>query len=131
MFMSLPFGTSSTFLLGLLSAILIVVAFRHLATKPLFYFACFYFYFAVFLCRGYCRLATIVFAAGVAVPFFASLHPSSCHFYCHAIFITAIYFIAVQPAISQLFIQGWTLSCRFCSGPVVAIFILLLKTFSL
>ena len=48
----------------------------------------------------------------------------------HAIFIVAIHFIAVQPAISQLFIQGWTLSCRFCSGPVVAIFILLLKMFS-
>ena len=34
--------------------------------------------------------------------------------------------------LSRLFIQGWTfllLSCHFCSGPVVAIFILLLKTF--
>ena len=39
-------------------------------------FACFYFYFAVFLCRGYCRLATTVFAAWVAVLFFASF----CHF---------------------------------------------------
>ena len=43
MFVSLPFLTSLTFLLGLLSAVLIAVAFRHLATKPLFYFACFYF----------------------------------------------------------------------------------------
>ena len=56
---------------------------------------------------------------------------SSCHFYCHASFITAVHFIAVQPAISRLFIQDWTLSCRFCSGPIVAIFILRLKTFSL
>ena len=46
--------------------------------------------------------------------------------FCRAIFNTAIHFIAVQPAISRLFIQSWTLSCRFCSGPVVAIFILLL-----
>ena len=32
----------------------------------------------------------------------------------------------------RLFIQGWTfllLGCHFCSGPVLAIFILLLKTF--
>ena len=33
----------------------------------------------------------------------------------HAIFIAAVHFIAVQPAISRLFIQGWTLSCRFFS----------------
>ena len=44
-------------LAGLLSAVLIAVAFRHLATKPLFYFACFYFYFAIFSRHGYCRLA--------------------------------------------------------------------------
>ena len=43
MLISIPLLTSLTFLLGLLSAVLIVVAFRHLATKPLFYFACFYF----------------------------------------------------------------------------------------
>ena len=51
--------------------------------------------------------------------------------FCDAIFIAAIHFIAVQPAILRLFIQGWTLSCCFCSCPVVAIFILLLKMFSL
>ena len=43
MFINLPFLTLLTFLLGLLSAVLIAVAFCHLATKPLFYFACFYF----------------------------------------------------------------------------------------
>ena len=73
MFISLPFLTSLTFLLGLLSAVLIAVAFHHLATKPLFYFACFYFYFAVFSRRGYCHLAAIVLAAWVVVPFVASL----------------------------------------------------------
>ena len=73
MFISLPFLTSLTFLLCLLSAVLIAVAFRHLATKPLFYFACFYFYFDVFSRRGYCCLAAIVLAAWVVVPFFASL----------------------------------------------------------
>ena len=73
MFISLPFLTSLTFLLGLLSAILIAVAFRHLTTKPLFYFACFYFYFAVFSRCGYSRLAAIVLAAWVVVPFFDSL----------------------------------------------------------
>ena len=76
MFISLPFITSLTFLLGLLSAVLITVAFRNLATKPLFYFSCFYFYFAVFSRRGYCRLAAIVLAARIVVLFFASL----CHF---------------------------------------------------
>ena len=108
------------FLLGLLSALLIAVAFRHLSTKPLFYFACLYIYFAVFSRRGYCRLAAIVFAAWVVVIFILAA------IFCLAIFIAAVHFIAVQLAISRLFIQGWTLSCRFCSGPVVAIFILLL-----
>ena len=46
-----------------------------------------------FVRSGYCHLAAIVFATWVAVPFFAS----SRHFYCHAIFIAAIYFVAVQP----------------------------------
>ena len=79
-----------TFLLGLLSALLIAVAFRHLATKPSFYFACLYL-FCCFSRRGYCRLAAIDFTAWVAVPFFASLshfyssrHFLPCHFHrCH------------------------------------------------
>ena len=118
------------FLLGLLSAILIVVAFRHFATKSLFYFACFYFCFTVFSRRGYCYLAAIVFAAWVAVPFFASL----CHFYYHAIFIAAIHFIAVQPAIIAASHSRLDLSfveLPFCSSPVITIFILLLKMFPL
>ena len=54
--LSLLFGTSLTFLLSLLSAVLIAVAFCHLATKTSFYFACFYFYFALWLLpsRRYC-----------------------------------------------------------------------------
>ena len=59
-----------------------------------------------------------------------------------AIFNSSRYFHRCRPfchcsarqQISQLFIQGWTfllLGCRFCSGPVVAIFILLLKMLSL
>ena len=95
-----------TFLLGLLSALLIAVAFRHLATKPSFYFACLYIYFAVFSHRGYYCLAAIVFTAWVAVLFFASLrHFYSAAIFCHAIFIAAIHFIAVQPAISRFFIR--------------------------
>ena len=41
------------------------------------------FIFAVFSRRGYCRLTAIVFAAWVAVPFFASL----CHFYSSCLFL--------------------------------------------
>ena len=132
MFISLPFGTSLTFLLGLLSAVLIVVAFHHLATKSSFYFAYFYFYFAVFSRCDYCHLATIVFAAWVAVPFFTSLRNSSHHFYCRAIFIAANHFVAVQPDSNYR-------SFSFKAGPffcwiaifALAIFILLPKTLSL
>ena len=70
MFISLPFGTSLMFLVGLLSAIHITVAFCRLATKSSFYFACFY--FAVFLCHNF-RLAAILFAAWIAMPFLVSL----------------------------------------------------------
>ena len=59
---------------------------------------------------------------------FNSIH----HFYCRAIFIAAIPFCrcSARQQLSRLFIQGWTfllLGCHFCSGPVIAIFILLLK----
>ena len=59
-FISLPFLTSLLFLLGLLSAVLIAVAFHHLATKPLFYFCLLLFLFYCFLApwllpsRRYC-----------------------------------------------------------------------------
>ena len=105
--------------------------------RSLFYFACFYFYFAVFSHHGHCRLAAIVFAAWVTVPFFAfpllsTIFNSIHHFYCRAIFIAAIPFCrcSARQQLSQLFIQSWILlllGCRFCSGPVIAIFILLLK----
>ena len=121
-----------TFFLGLLSALLIAAAFRHLATKPSFYFACLYL-FCCFLTpwllpsHRYCFRCLVCRAVlRFSPPFFILAA-----IFCHAIFNAAIHFIAVQPAISRLFIQGWTLSCCFCSGPIVAIFILLLKMFSL
>ena len=131
MFINLSFGTSLTFLLGLLSAVLIAGAFRHLATKSSFYFACFYFRFA-FVSHAVATAVSPVLFSLLGLPCRSSLltaiFNSSRHFYCHDIFIAVVHFIAVQPAMSRLFIQGWTLSCHFCSGPVVAIFILLLKT---
>ena len=62
---------------------------------------------------------------------FNSIH----HFYCHAILIAAVHFVAVQPDSNYrrfLFKAGHflLLGCRFCSGPVIAIFILLLKMLS-
>ena len=108
--LKLTVWTTLTFLLGLLSAVLIAVAFRHLATKPLFYFACFYFYFSVFSRRGYCRLAAIVLHNCLGCC--AVLHFSLPFLILAAIFLPC-HFIAVEPAISQLFIQGWTLSCCY------------------
>ena len=99
MFISLPFGTSLTFLLGLLSAVVIAVALRHLATKSSFYFVGFY--LVVFSRRGYCRLAAIVFTAWAAVPFFASL----CHLILATIFI-ALPFSSL-PSILSLFSQQY------------------------
>ena len=132
MFISLLFGMSLTFLLGLLSAILIAVAFHHLATKSSYLSILF---------------AFIIFFCSILAPW---LLPSHC---CRAvlrfslpILILATIFIGMpfsllpfilslfSQQLSRLFILGWTflwLSCRFCSGPVVAILILLLKTFLL
>ena len=92
-FISLPFRRSLPFLLGLLSAVLIAVAFHHLAT---YVHTCrSSFYFAVFSRRGHCRLSTFVFAAWAAGLSFA-FPASSCHFHCRAIFIAAVHFVAVQ-----------------------------------
>ena len=58
----------------------------------------------------------------------------SLHFYCHVIFIAAVQFVTVLPAIITAFHSRLDLSfveLPFCSVPVIAIFILLLKTFSL
>ena len=106
MFVSLPFGTLLTFLLGLPSAVLIAVAFRYLATMSSFYFACFYFYFAVFSHCGYIAVSLFLFSL-LGLPCRSSLlsaiFRSSCHFYCCAIFIAAVHFIALQPAIITTF----------------------------
>ena len=92
---------------------------------------CMCLYFSVLLCHGYRCLTAIIFAARVAMRFFAfppfllPRHFHRCCLFCRC---------SARQQLSRLFIQGWTfllLSCRFCSGPVVAIFILLLKMLSL
>ena len=127
MFISLPFGMSLTFLLSLLSAVLVAVAFRHLATKSLLSFI-----FILLFSHAVAIAVSLLSFSLLGLPCHSSLLSaifiSSCHFYCHAIFIAAVHFITVQPAILRLLIPGWTLSCHFCSGPVAAIFILLLMT---
>ena len=60
-------------LAGLLSAILIAVAFRHVATKSSFYFVSFYFYFIVFSHRGYCHLAILPLFSLLGLPCRSSL----------------------------------------------------------
>ena len=139
MFISLPFGTSLTFLLSLLSAILIAVAFRHLATRSSFYFSCFYFIFA----RAMAISVSPLFFSLLELPCHSSYfeHLStifnfSCHFYCHAIFIAAVHFVAVQPDSNycSFSFKAWSFllfGCCFGSCPVIALFILLLKTLSL
>ena len=115
-----------------LSAVLIAVAFRHLATKPSYYFAC-YIFILLFSRAVAIAISPLLFSL-LGLPCRSSLLSAIfilAAIFCHAIFIAAIHFIAVQPAILWLFIQGWTLSCCFCSAPVVAVFILLLKMFSL
>ena len=89
-----------------------------------------YIYFAVFSRRGYCRLAAIVFAAWVAVPFFASLrhfyssrHFLPCHFHrCHPFYRCSASNIAA-------FHSRLDLELPFLLWS--AILILLLKMFSL
>ena len=110
-----------------------------LAAKSSFYFACFI--FILLFCRAVAIAVSplLLFFLLLGLPYRSSLlstiFNTSHHFYCHAIFIAAVHFIAVQPAqLLRLFIQDLTfllLGCCFCSGPVVAIFILLLKTFLL
>ena len=100
MFLSLPFGMSLTFLLGLLSAVLIAVAFRHLATKLSFYFACFYYFFLLFSCAVAIAVSPLLFSL-LGLPcrslLFSAIFNSSRHLYCHAIFIAAVHFVTVQP----------------------------------
>ena len=125
-------------LLGLLSAVLIAVAFRHLSTKAsvlfcllLILFFCFLAPWLLLSCR-YCfhclgcrailhfsPLLLILATVFIAMPFSSLL---------------SILSLFRQYGFSWLFVQGWTfllLGCCFCSGFVIAMFILLLKTFSL
>ena len=120
------------FLLGLLSAVLIAVAFRHFATinhrSLLLYFLLFFrtilFSLLGLLCHSSLLSAIFYFR---------------CHFYCRAIYIAAVHFVAccsVRQQLLWLFIHSFKagpffVGSPFCSGPLVAIFILLLKTLSL
>ena len=72
MLIRLPFGTLLTFLLGLLSAVVIVVTFRHLTTVSHSSILLAFIFILLFLAlfRGYCRITAIVFAAWVAVRYF-------------------------------------------------------------
>ena len=74
------------------------------------------FYFAVFSCHGYCCLATIVFAAWVAMSFFNSLrHNSSNHFLpCYFHRCRPFSRCSARQQLLQLFIkliQDWTFLC--------------------
>ena len=122
-------------MVSLLSSVLIVVAFRHLVSHHSILLA---FIFILLFSRAMAIAISPLLFSLLELPchslLLSAIFKSSRHFNCHAIFIASVYFIAVQPVILLLFIQGWTfvlLSCRFCSGPVVAIFILMLETFLL
>ena len=94
MFISLPFGMSLMFLLGLLSAVLIVVVFRHLAIKSLLYYASFIFIWlfssavAITVSPLLCSLLWLPCRSLL----FSAIFNSSHHFYCHAILITTVPF---------------------------------------
>ena len=119
---------SLTFLLGLLSAVCTVVVFRHLATKSSFYFACFYllfsrpwllpsrcYCFSYLGCRAVLRFSTpFLILAAIFLP---------CHFHhCHPFYRCSASNIAA-------FHSRLDLELPFFARSVVAIFILLLRTF--
>ena len=93
-YISLPFETSLTFLLGLLSAVLIAVALQlsHHSTLLAFIFI------LLFSHAVPIAVSPLLFSL-LGLPCRSSLLTtilnSSCHFYCHAIFIAAVYYIAV------------------------------------
>ena len=116
-----------TFLLGLLSAILIAVAFRAILQLSHSILLSFIF-ILLFSCAVAIAVLPLLFSL-LGLPCRSSLlsaiFNSSCHFYCHAIFIAAVHFV-VQPSRITVFHPRLDLllfGCHFCSGPVVAIFI--------
>ena len=76
------------------------------------------FIFILLFCRAVAIAVSSLLFSQLGLPCCSSLlsaiFNSSCHFYCHTILIAAVYFIAIQPAISR---QGWTLSCCFLLWP--------------
>ena len=124
-YISLPFGTSLTFLLSLLSAVLISVAFRHLATKSSFYFARFSIILLFFRAVAIAVLL-LFFSLGCRAVLRFSLPfkiPASIYIPTPFSSLPSVLLLFSQQ-LSRLFIQGWTfrlLSCRFSSG-AVAIF---------
>ena len=123
-----------TFLLSLLSAILIVVAFCHLQVSHHSVLLAFMFVL-LFSCDMAIAVSPLLFSllGLLCHSSFLSAIFNSSRYFCHASFIAAVHFKAVQPAIIAAFHASWTfllLSCYFCSGSVVTIFILLLNMFS-
>ena len=106
----LTFGTSLTFLLGLLSAILIPVALQLSHCSILLAFI-----FILLFCRAVAIAVSPLLLLLLGLPCRSSLlstiFNSSRHLYCHANFIAAVHFVAVQPASLQLFIQARPFFC--------------------
>ena len=100
MFISLPFGTSLTFLLGLLSAILIAVTFCHLATKLIHHSILLAFIFSLLFSRTVAIAISLLWFSLLGwhccSSLLSAIFNSSCHFYCRAIFIAAVHFVAVK-----------------------------------
>ena len=108
--LTVPFGTLLMFLLGLLSAVLVAVIFRHLATCVivLFCLLLFYWVFLIFFApwsfpsRHYC----FYFLGCHAVLYFSSFSP---HFFSRPFLILAAIFISkpfsLLPSILSLFSQ--------------------------
>ena len=122
MFIGLPFGTSLTFLLSLLSAVLIVVAFHYLAAKSL-YFACFYFYFAV--SRAMTIAVLPLWFSLLVLPCCSSLlsaifNSGRC-FYCHAIFIAAVHICCDYRSPPFFWLSFFSLFSRRRAVPIVTV----------
>ena len=92
---------------------------------------------AIILLFSHTRLAAFVFAALVAVPFFA-FSVSLCHFLfsppfslpCHSHQCRPLCRFSARQQLVWPFIQGWTiflLGCHFLFGLVITMFMLLLK----
>ena len=121
MFISLPFGISLTFLLGLLSAVLIAVTFRHLATKSSVLFCLLLFLFSSTVAIAVSPLLFSLIELPCRSLLLSAIFNSRCHFYCHDLFSSLL-------SILSLFSQQYR-GFSFKAGPFfcrVAIFALVL-----